>query len=329
MPEIIRLSGYRLQGLSTEQMSYKWAALRFEVQKYVSLFQQMDMGHYLDDGDRNVPPLELLMSKLQSGELYIVHNKGKFIGISAITNIAYGRHAFIEAIAVPEFRGSYAVGKSTGELLTYAFNPYGDGGLGLKKLYAKVATANMQVVNMLKKAGFNPAGLLKGEGLYMGVPQDMILLELLNPTFFAVDTKVISNVRSTVSTSLSSDQLRNATTASTITISNGERSSSDDAATDRAGGTELRADITPVATVEQLQWDQQSFESGRSGWTVRPESDEADVGLVHPERSTATSEPEPSAIAEPGTKLRNGRSSNGGADPKPRRTRRVPSSTRS
>ena len=133
MVELIRFSGYRLWGLPPDQGAYRWAALRSEVAKYTSLVQQLQAPFYMDDGDRQTPIIDLLMAKLQAGEIYFVFNRQQFIGMAAITNIAYGRTAFIEAIATPDARGSYAVGKGTGELLTYAFSDF-PSGLGLKKL---------------------------------------------------------------------------------------------------------------------------------------------------------------------------------------------------
>lgn len=167
MVDIVRFSGYRLKELPAERLVYRWAALRSEVEKYLPYLQGLITGYYLDDGNLQTPPIELLMSKLQNGEVYFVFSKQHFIGIAAITDIAYGRTAHIEAIALPQYINSFATGKAMGELFTYAFKEYPEG-LGLKKLKATVAKPNMKVTKMLVKAGFRPAGILQAEGLYGG-----------------------------------------------------------------------------------------------------------------------------------------------------------------
>lgn len=331
MVELIRLSGYRLnrdfkeRKLTQEQLAYKWAALRTEVQKYVPLFQQMDTGFYLDDGDKVLAPLDLLMGKLQNGEIYIVHSKGEFVGVAAITDIAYGRNAYIEGIASSKYHGTVEVGKAIGELLTYAFNDYEDNGLGLKKLKATVVSDNMRAIKKAGKVGFNPAGILKGESLHMGVPHDMILMELLNPKFFSVDTKVISNEQRPISTSDSLHELREPATVTASTVSDGERSVSTDSSTDRTGGAELRVDTATVAPAEQLQWDQESFESGRPGWTLRPTTNATDAELVHTESSPTATEPNTSPESDSGRRVRKQSSSSSRAVRSRRTTASIPS----
>jgi RimJ/RimL family protein N-acetyltransferase len=288
MVELVRLSGYRLHGLSPEQMAYRWAALRAEVQKYVPLFQQLQPGYYLDDGDRSVPTLDLLMSKCQNGELYIVTSKQEFVGVAAITNIAYGRTAYIEAIAAPKYFGSYEVGKAFGELLTYAFNDYGEGGLGLKKVVARVVEKNIKVISMLQKAGFRACGVLQGEALCVGGVYAMILLEKLNPKFFAVETKVISSEQRTISTGVQPDQLRESSAPESSTVSSECAASSDGdtisgtGESDDGGGSEL-------AEPEQLQRDIEPISTGRTGRSIRPEPDEPVPELVSAESSESTS----------------------------------------
>jgi RimJ/RimL family protein N-acetyltransferase len=285
MVELVRLSGYRLRDLPPDKYAWRMAALRSEIQqKYLPLFSQLDFGFYLDDADKNIAPLDLLMGKVQNGEVYIVSNENEFIGIAAITPIQFGRNGYIEAIATQKYRGSLAVGRATGELLVYAFKEYGDAGLGLKKLIARVAALNISTVQMLAKAGFKPCGVLRGEMLHGGLPSDMILLELLNPLFFEVKTDVIS----TISTGVQPDQLRESPTPESSAVSGecppdpernpiGWPGESDD-----GGGSEL-------AEPEQLQRDIEPISAGRTGRSVRPESDESIPELVSAESGESTS----------------------------------------
>jgi hypothetical protein len=177
---------------------YRWHALRTETEKYIPLFKGMESAFWIDDRDGSVPLIDILMSKLQTGEIYFAFSGDKFVGLSAITNINYGHSGTFEGIARPEYINSYPVGQAFGELLTYAFGDYGEAGLGLKKLHAHVARPNERVVSMLMKAGFQPCGIWKFECLYQGIPQDMMLLEYLNPKYFAVQ-KDILNVKPSIS----------------------------------------------------------------------------------------------------------------------------------
>lgn len=281
MVELVRLSGHRLekQKLPPEQFSYKWAALRTAVAQYASLLHEFPDGLYRDDGAKSMPLLDILMSKLQGGELYFAFSGKDFVGMAAITDIAYGRNANLEAIANPAFYSSLHVGKAMGELLTYAFNDFGDAGLGLKKLKAGVVETNYRVVNLLQKAGFQPTGILRGEALCAGVPYDMILLELLNPKYFSVEKQVI-NGKGTERTDLP---------AANVPVAGGVQPSSSGGGGEwETGGAASEPDNgggASVAEPEPIQWER----TGATGGTVRPGADAEDRELVPAERDTATS----------------------------------------
>jgi RimJ/RimL family protein N-acetyltransferase len=327
MPELIRLSGYRLANLPPDQYTWRMASLRDEIQKkYLPLLSQLEWGYFLDDTEKSIKPIDVLMSKIQSGELYVVHNEQEFIGMAAITPIQFGRIGYIEAIATPKYQGSLAVGRAAGEIITYAFQPYGDKGLGLKKLLAKVAAPNMQVIQMLGKVGFKPAGILKGEIVCAGVPHDVVLLELLNPQFFAVDTGVIQNERSPISTELQPDILRESSAAGTGTS---EYPGSPDTGADRTGSATVRADSAPVAATEQLQWNSEPVSTGGSRRTVRPATDATDAELVSAERDATPSESTNGSKSKSGGRIRKQRSSTSGTTRSRRAATRVPSRTRS
>ena len=325
MVEIIRLSGYRLKGLPPDQAAYKWAALRNAVMKYLPLFQELPFGYYLDDGSYGIPAIDLLMGKLAEGEIYLAFSGQKFIGLAAITDIAWGRNAYIEAVVHSSHIGSLAVGKGMGEIFTYAFQDFGQGGLGLKKLKATVAAANMRVIKMLVKVGFRPAGLLQGEALHGGIPHDMILLEYLNPKYFQVDKQVISNDRlSTQSTNLSTTETIHATPSTDA--GSGEHTSSIEPVSSDATGSGSGSPATQLASTDKLQRDE-SISAGGTGWPVQPESNAANEQLVHAEPSDAASSPSsvPDATRRP--KLRKLRRSNGRANASAGTTRSVSSST--
>lgn len=206
MINLVRLSGYRLNGIPPEEAPWKWSALRTTVGQYVKLLENLPLGFYRDDTALKVPPVDLLMSKLNNGEIYFAFDSHQnFIGMAAITNISYGRNAYLEAIGLPGKQ--FWIGKALGELLTYAFKDFDAGGLGLKKLKAGVIKQNGRVIKLLLRAGFRPVGELQHEALHGGVLYDMILLELLNPKYFAVEQAVI-NGSSPTHSDIPSDSLQ-------------------------------------------------------------------------------------------------------------------------
>jgi RimJ/RimL family protein N-acetyltransferase len=275
MVELVRLSGYRLQKLPPEQFAYKWQALRTTVAQYASLLQDFPDGFYRDDGAKGMPLLDLLMSKLQGGELYFAFLGKAFVGMAAITDIAYGRNAYIEAIANPEFYNSHAVGKAMGELVTYAFKDFGDAGLGLKKLKAGVVESNARVINLLWKAGFVPVGVMRGEALCAGVPYDMILLELLNPKYFAVDKQVISNGKGTTA----SDVPAGSAIPITGGIPGGVGSDSSDGAPSGGAGELDHGGWPELVESEPVQQQHSGATGGTTGSSAPAESQQ----LVHAE----------------------------------------------
>jgi RimJ/RimL family protein N-acetyltransferase len=287
MVEIIRLSGYRLNGLPVEQANYRWAALRGEVAKYLHYFADIPPGFYLDDAQINEPLIDLMMGRLVGGEIYLVFSRQQFVGMCALTGIQFGRKAYIEAIAHPNYIGSHIVGKAMGEILTYAFKDFGDNGLGLKKIKAIVAHANGRVANMLLKVGFKVVGTLVGEALHGGVPHDMILLEFLNPKFFSVDKQVINNVERTIITELQPDRLCESGGAPAGPVSDGQYTESADGGTDSAGREPDDGERTGLAEPEQLQWHKQPVGAWRHGGSIQSTADESDVELVHAKRSYA------------------------------------------
>jgi RimJ/RimL family protein N-acetyltransferase len=317
MVEIDRLSGYRLykEELPPEQLAYRWHSLRNEVEKYSQLLQGLDFGYYLDDGDRNINIVDLLMSKLNTGELYFVFTKGRkeFVGIASINQIAWGRNAYIEAIATAPARGSFSVGQAMGEILTYAFQDFGAKGLGLKKLKATVSTHNISVAQMLANAGFKPLTVLRGEGLMGGAPQDIILLEMLNPKYFHVEKQVIENERSPEHPGVPHDQLQQPGT-SLDGIEHAERTSDVDTSSVDAGGISNIGSRTELVEPEQLQRDIEPVSTGGTGGSLGPTTDDPNAELVHAERSPTPSISSPSTDATGRTKLRKLRGRNGRAD---------------
>lgn len=318
MVEIVRFSGYRLykENLPPEQLAYRWHSLRNEVQQYAPLLAGLDTGFYLDDGDRSINPVDLMMGKLQTGEVYFVFTKDHkdFVGICSINQIAWGRHGFIEAIATPKYHGSFSVGQAMGEIITYAFHDFHEiKGLGLKKLKATISTSNISVAQTLANAGFKPLTVLHAEGLMGGTPTDMILMEMLNPKYFHVEKQVIQNERSTESPQLSSDRIQRPS-AAVPSGQHDERTGNDDATTINVGSSTDLSGGTIMAQPEQLQQHAESLSSRRTGRTLESTSDEPNGQLVHAKSSSSAStvSREPDATRRP--KLRKLRGSNGGAD---------------
>jgi RimJ/RimL family protein N-acetyltransferase len=309
MVQIVSLSGYRLnkEELPPEQKAYRWATLRNEVQKYSSLLTGLDAAYYLDDGDRNIPIVDLLMAKLHNGEVYFVFTGESFVGIAAICNIAWDRHGYIEAIATPAYRNGLIVGRAMGEILTYAFRDYGDikngGGLGLKKLKATVSIQNISVAQMLANAGFKPLTVLPAEGLYGGVPHDMILLEMGNPKYFQVNKDIISDERSTESSNLSNDTVHEPAAVSPSS-EHDERARDNDGSTTSGSGQSDNGSRSELAEPEQLQWDTESISTGGTRRSLRPTTHAADGELVQSEHNSAPSVASPVTDATKRPKLR-------------------------
>jgi RimJ/RimL family protein N-acetyltransferase len=276
MVELVRLSGYRLKDEPSEQAVYKWAALRTTVGQYVHLMKDVPTGYYRDDDAKQTPLIDLMMGKLQNGEIYFAFSD-KFVGMAAITGIEYGRTGWLEAIAHPDYRNSYATGKATGELILYAFGAYGVKGLGLKKLKAGVAQPNEHTIKLLEKVGFQRVGVLQAETLHGGVPYDMILLELLNPKFFSVDKQVISGT-SAKAADIPADpvHVRSPGAVSTDSASGGDSADWGPSEYCNVNGSSLAepGSIQRVIT-------------GPIGRAVRSSADAAGEQLVHAERSAA------------------------------------------
>jgi RimJ/RimL family protein N-acetyltransferase len=293
--ELVRLSGYRLQNEPSDVAAYKWAALRQEVKKYLPLMQNMVPGFYFDDASAKWTLEDHIISKLQNGEVYFSFS-GKqrtlenFIGLAAITDIEFGRSGYLEGIANAQYYTPLGIGKSMGEIIAYAFGDFGNAGLGLKKLKAKVVQGNMRTIRMLAKAGFEPYGISKMDGLRGGVPCDILLLETFNPKYFSTGTQVITNAISPQSTQLPADELPGGTasvdlrggTASTIHAEPEWSEGGEPSPAGNGTGAEL---VEP----EQLRRDREPIFTEREGWTLRPESDTADEQLLHAESGAASS----------------------------------------
>lgn len=325
MVELVRLSGHRLKELPPHEYPHRWAALRIEAERYLPLLQQLDYGYYLDDADRNIPPLDFVMHMLASGEVYFVFNKQDFVGIAAIANIVRGRVGTIEAIATSKYKNSLAAGKAFGELLTYAFKAYSQGGLGLIKLKAEVMQSNIKMILLLQKAGFRVVGNFQAEALCGGVVQDIIAMEKLNPLLFAVDTQVISNAQRAESSQLSHDKLHEPAATSASGVLDEQHSISADTNRSDAARSTSGGDVTPMVAVEPVQQPEQS-----NGWgSLESTSSSTNGELVQPERDSTTSEPSISTATTNGTELRKLRTGNGRSNTSSGKSKRLPSSTSS
>jgi RimJ/RimL family protein N-acetyltransferase len=255
------------------------AALRVTVTQYLAYLKDLPLGYYRDDAAKNVPLVDILMSQLQDGELYFAFSKaGDFVAMGAITNIAYGRSGYITAIAHPQ-ASRYAIGKATGELLIYAFRDFGNTGLGLKKLKAEVAQPNGATFDLLVKIGFETAGRWQGEVLHGGVPHDMLLLELLNPKYFAVEKQVI-NGTSAESTDIPGSRVHVSGTGELVDSGSGGGNEADWPASEPGDG--VRTVLVEPESIQRVI-------TGPIGRAVRSAVDAEREQLVHAERGDAGS----------------------------------------
>lgn len=157
----------------------------------------------VDDAMKHLKPMDLLMQLLQSGELFMCLHQGELVGMGLLTQIVHERHAEFHAWIHPNFRGSFARQRIASayvhEIFDYAFRPFGHtiaDGLGLKKLKTEIPICNRSAGRAAMALGFIEVGRSPLDALYDGTPYDVILLEKLNPGFFApASAEILPNAR--------------------------------------------------------------------------------------------------------------------------------------
>jgi RimJ/RimL family protein N-acetyltransferase len=195
MPNIVNFSGFRLGALSPEQRVYAGQELIKRVLPFAPVIAAATMEPYfLDDIFRVNTAENLLLSGIQHGEIFICTENDQVIAFMMLSDILHERSATFEGWAHRDYRQDYThrkvLYKLGKEVIEYAFRPYGaikdGGGLGLKKLKARIAEANTPSLKAARAYGFKQVGRSPADGLYQGIPVDTILLELLNPAFFGL-----------------------------------------------------------------------------------------------------------------------------------------------
>jgi RimJ/RimL family protein N-acetyltransferase len=162
------------QAKLVKEVAHHWGALWDTARKEQFVF---------DEWVNNLPIEQLLFSVLHAGEIRICHTDGKVIGFVAFRDLMPGRSAHFEAFAFPKYRKTRTLAQASKEAVKYAFDPWPQG-LGLQKLKAEVSNLNQPGYRGARAMGFEITGYSQGDGLFQGVPTDMIALELLNPIIF-------------------------------------------------------------------------------------------------------------------------------------------------
>jgi RimJ/RimL family protein N-acetyltransferase len=192
-PNIQRFSGFR----KPNRTPYQWAQLRAAIEPYAAVLQViMQEPYFLDDSLKSMSAVDVAMQLLHTGEIYFCFYGDKLAAFFYLSNILPERHATFGAWVQPEFRGNrqatYLIAK---ELITdYAFAPFGPMGLGLKKLKGEITRANEIAGRAALAIGFQEFGISPCDALHDGIPYDTVLLELLNPDYFAPErVETLSN----------------------------------------------------------------------------------------------------------------------------------------
>lgn len=190
---MMRFSGLRLPSEEGQARVYSWAALIQSVMAYAPIIQMaLDAPFGLDDRYRGLSPKAIFERVLIEGEFFAFFSGDKFVGFSIFYGITPQRSAYWGTFAMPEFRLKSVIRLAAKDLIEYAFKPWPEG-LGLIKLKADVPESNRPALRATSRLGFVPIGASLMEGLYYGKPENMILLELLNPAVFK---PVIDEVKS-------------------------------------------------------------------------------------------------------------------------------------
>lgn len=184
-------SGYRTQFIQDpKEKREAWTAIADVIGDgpYLGVMRLiMQEPLYFDDMMRGMTASDMIMHALDSGELFVHFgvegNKRYLVGVTILRNIIHEREATFEAWVTPQFRGHYCVKTAALHVFEYAFKPF-PRGLGLKKIKAQIATSNAHAINAAAKLGFFHIGTSPLDGLFNGVPVDMLYCELLNPTCF-------------------------------------------------------------------------------------------------------------------------------------------------
>jgi len=182
-PEIKRFSGFR-----KTSDPFQVVKLRRGVEQYAPVLELIAKEpFFLDDAYRQMTPVDMVMNLLSNGEVYFCFLGEALVAFLSINQILPGRHGTFDAWVSPPFRGNRAVTHAIGKelIVDYAFAPFGPFGLGLQKLKANITGANLAAGRAAIAIGFVAIGVSPGDALHDGIPYDTVLLELLNPAYFA------------------------------------------------------------------------------------------------------------------------------------------------
>lgn len=189
---------YSALKVAPEKRPYKLASLSQSLESLYAAAMQEEF--FIDDFYKQANPRNVLSGALMNGEFFLSKSDGDVVGFLLLRGILPGRHAFMEAYALPKYRGPegkeiiYACFK---EVVDYAFS---ETGLGLKKIKAEICQSNLPALVTCEALGFLPIGMSPLDQFHLGAPYDTVLLELLNPDYFGLEPETLNNGREQQST---------------------------------------------------------------------------------------------------------------------------------
>jgi RimJ/RimL family protein N-acetyltransferase len=259
-----RFSGYRIRFEEPAKQVWAWGNLKHSVQQLVPIFQAaLQEPFFVDDNLRQSDPLGLIMFALRDGEIFACFADDELVGICSFRDIKHERSAIYDGWATPAMRARENKDKVHTlfrEMMDYAFNDFGAGGLGLKKVKCDIAEANIPALVTTQALGFQQVGTSPLDAFHNGELHDSVLLELLNPKFFG---SAVEDIKP--------DEFRRgieqASTGTTIHTDEGGASirSATGSERDSAASDEREADHNPGELPGGLHYNEQEGESGWSG----------------------------------------------------------------
>jgi RimJ/RimL family protein N-acetyltransferase len=186
--KFVRYSGLELSGDRTPAAAYKMGDLVSQVMSLYGgvLRAAASEPWYLDDVGRQMEERDLIHSYLGDGEFFACFANDEFIGFVALSKIIPGREAYIDAYSLPQFRKKIVIRRIMDKVVTYCWER-----LRLVKLKCGIAEQNVSSIRACARVGFRYIGISPMDGLYLGHPANMILLELFNPAYLSPPPEVI------------------------------------------------------------------------------------------------------------------------------------------
>lgn len=187
--KFVKYSGVDLTSENDLQVrAYKWAHMIDTVTKQYGGVIAMAMKEpwYMDDSAREPEMRSVIENFLNDGELFACFANDQFVGFIGISRVILGREAYLDAYALPQFRKTILLRRIIDRVIKYCWER-----LGLVKLKAEIAEQNHSSFRACVRLGFGYVGTSPLDGLYLGQPTNMMLLELFNPAYLPTPPEVI------------------------------------------------------------------------------------------------------------------------------------------